>query len=121
MEITLKPILPTIQAMIQDKLNAQVPVKSGALKRSITVRAEEGPDGLVVKTGFLTYGIFLDSGTGPFRLPSKTKPFNRTPQSGVGKGGIYPRYWTNLGSTTIRIAELIEREITTQIDKQFTK
>ena len=84
------------------------------------MRAEEGPDGLVVRTGFFRYGIFLDSGTGPYRLPSKTAPFNRTPKSGVGKGGIFPRYWTNLPQETIiRIAEIIDKSLQTQIEEQF--
>lgn len=118
MDISLKPVLPTIQKMIQDKLRLQAPVKTGTLKASVSVRATEGPDGLEVRTGFLKYGIFLDSGTGPYRLPSRTSPFNRNP--GKGKGGIKPRYWTNLPQeTTIRIAEIIEKSLQTQIDQQF--
>ena len=110
MELTLKPILPTITKMVLDQLRQQAPVKTGALQRSVTVQAVEDGDGFQIKTGFLTYGIFLDSGTKNYYNPNPTAPWRKSPPK--GKGGIPPRYWTNLGqSTTTRIAMLIEKEL----------
>ena len=120
MELTLKPILPTIAKLMQDQLRKQAPVATGALQRSVVVKAKESPDGVQMVTGYLTYGIFTDSGTGKFRKPNPNAIFN--PNPGKGKGGIKPRYWTNLdNAVTIRIARIIEREIAKQIQQSFRK
>ena len=116
-ELTLKPVLNVIGKIIQDQLRRQAPVaeiKGGALRSSVAVRVVETPDGIEVIQGFLLYGRFLDSGTGRYRKPNPRAPFNAKP--GKGKGGIKPRYWTNLGkATTAKIAKIITAEERKQI------
>lgn len=120
MELSLKPILPTIAKLMQDQLRKQAPVATGKLQRSVVVKAKESKDGVQLVTGYLTYGIFTDSGTGKFRKPNPEAKWNPAP--GKGKGGIRPRYWTNLdNSVTIRIARIIEKEIAKQIQQTFRK
>lgn len=120
MELSLKPVLPTIAKLMQDQLRRQAPVATGQLQKSVVVRAKESPDGVQLVTGFLTYGIFTDSGTGRYNRPNPNARFN--PKPGKGKGGIKPRYWTNLdNAVTIRIARIIEREIAKQIRNTFRK
>ena len=120
MELTLKPVLPIISKIMQDQLRRQAPVATGALQKSVTVRAVETKDGVQFIKGFLNYGVFTDSGTGRYRRPNPNAKFN--PRPGKGKGGIKPRYWTNLDNAiTIRIAEIIEREMDKQIQESFRK
>ena len=118
MELTLKPVLPTIAKLMQDQLRRQAPVATGKLQKSVVVKAKESKDGVQLVTGYLTYGIFTDSGTGRFRKPNPEAKWN--PNPGKGKGGIKPRYWTNLDKAiTIRIAQIIEKELAKQIIQSF--
>ena len=121
MELSLKPVLPTIAKLMQDQLRKQAPdgpAPGDPLRKSIVVRAKESKDGVQMVTGYLTYGIFTDSGTGRFRKPNPEAKWNPTP--GKGKGGIKPRYWTNLDQAiTIRIAQIIEKELAKQIRQSF--
>jgi len=120
MELSLKPVLPIISKIMQDQLRRQAPVATGALQKSVTVRAIETKDGVQLVTGFLNYGVFTDSGTGKYRRPNPDAKWNQRP--GKGKGGIKPRYWTNLDNAiTIRISRIIEREIAKQIQQSFGK
>ena len=120
MELSLKPILPTIAKLMQDQLRKQAPVATGKLQRSVVVKAKEDKDGVQLVTGYLTYGIFTDSGTKRFHRPNNNAKWN--PKPGKGKGGIKPRYWTNLdNAVTIRIARIIERELAKQIRQSFRK
>ena len=120
MELSLKPILPTIAKLMQDQLRRQAPVDTGKLQRSVVVKAVESEDGVQLVTGYLTYGIFTDSGTKRFHRPNNNAKWN--PKPGKGKGGIKPRYWTNLdNAVTIRIARIIERELAKQIRQSFRK
>ena len=113
MELSLKPILPTIAKLMQDQLRKQAPVATGKLQRSVVVKANEDKDGVQLVTGYLTYGIFTDSGTKRFHRPNNNAKWN--PKPGKGKGGIKPRYWTNLGKPTQRmIADLLAKEIAIQ-------
>ena len=110
--------------IMQDQLRKQAPDnpdESGSpLRNSVTVKAVETKDGIQMRVGYLTYGRFLDSGTGRYRKPNPDAPFN--PKPGKGRGGIKPRYWTNLGkATTAKIAKIIKTELTTQIRKSFKK
>lgn len=118
MELSLKPVLPTIAKIMQDQLRKQAPVATGRLQKSVVVKAKESKDGVQLVTGYLTYGIFTDSGTGRYNRPNPEAPWN--PKPGKGKGGIKPRYWTNLDDAiTIRIARIIEKELARQIKKSF--
>ena len=123
MELSLKPVLPTIAKLMQDQLRKQAPdgpAPGDPLRKSIVVRAKESKDGVQLVTGYLTYGIFTDEGTGRFRKPNPNATWN--PKPGKGKGGIKPRYWTNLDkAVTIRIARIIEKEIAKQIQQSFRK
>jgi hypothetical protein len=123
MELTLKPILPTIAKLMQDQLRRQAPdgPESGdPLRKSVVVRAKESKDGVQMVTGYLTYGIFTDSGTGRYKKPNPNATFN--PKPGKGKGGIKPRYWTNLDKALkMRIARIIEKELAKQIQQSFRK
>jgi hypothetical protein len=105
---------------MQDKLRRQAPVATGRLQQSVVVRAVETSDGVQMVTGYLSYGVFTDSGTGRYRRPNPEARWN--PNPGKGQGGIKPRYWTNLdNSVAIRIARIIEREIAKQIRNTFRK
>ena len=120
MELSLKPVLPTITKLVENSLKKQSPVDTGKLRNSIKVRAVETEDGVQLVTGFLTYGVFTDSGTGRYRRPNPEATWN--PKPGKGKGGIKPRYWTNLdNAVNIRIARIIEKEIAKQIRQSFRK
>lgn len=120
MELSLKPVLPTIAKLMQDQLRRQAPVATGRLQQSVVVRARESEDGVQMVTGYLNYGVFTDSGTGRYRRPNNDARWN--PKPGKGQGGIKPRYWTNLdNAVTIRIARIIEREIAKQIRNTFRK
>ena len=123
MELSLKPVLPIISKIMQDQLRRQAPdgpEPGDPLRQSVTVRAVETKDGIQFIKGFLNYGVFTDSGTGRYRRPNPNAKFN--PRPGKGKGGIKPRYWTNLdNAVTIRISEIIEREIEKQIQQSFRK
>lgn len=119
-ELTLKPVLTMISRIMQDELRRQVPVDTGKLQKSITVRAIETDDGIQMVTGYLTYGRFLDSGTGRYRKPNPNARWN--PKPGKGRMGIKPRYWTNLNkATTAKIAKIIQRELAKQIRQSFKK
>jgi hypothetical protein len=119
-ELTLKPVLNTISKIMQDQLRRQAPVATGALQKSVTVRAVESKDGVQMVTGYLNYGVFTDSGTGRYRKPNPNATWN--PRPGKGKGGIKPRYWTNLNkAVTIKIARIIEKEMAKQIQQSFRK
>ncbi len=121
-DLTLKPVLPMIARIIETQLRKQAPVKTGTLRSSVAVRTKESPDGFAIVIGYLEYGRFLDSGTGRYRKPNPKAPFN--PRPGKGRGGIKPRYWTNLGQAgsvpiTARIAKMIKTELTKQIRQSF--
>ena len=123
MELSLKPVLPTIAKLMQDQLRRQAPDGSESgdpLRRSIVVRAKESKDGVQMVTGYLTYGIFTDSGTGKFRKPNPEAKWNPAP--GKGKGGIKPRYWTNLSpEATLRISKLVVQETSRQIRQELKR
>ena len=118
-ELSLTGVYRRIEILINNRLKLQVPVgETGKLKKSITVRVEETNGGIRFVEGYLTYGIFLKSGTGRYWKPNPKAKWN--PNPGKGKGGIKPRYWTNLDSaTTAKISKLIEKELAKQIKLQL--
>ena len=105
----------------QSKLIFQVPVDTGKLKRSIEVIPEITSDGVKFRETYLTYGIYTDSGTKRYYKPSKKAKWN--PRPGKGKGGIKPRYWTNVNDTITlkRIADIFTKDIAKQIKQQLGK
>lgn len=120
MAFSLAKILPTISKLVQAELKNQAPVKTGELRKSVQVRAVETQDGFAIRSGYLTYGIFLDSGTKRYHRPNPNARWNPAP--GKGEGGIKPRYWTNLSpEVTLRISKMVAQETTRQIREELKR
>jgi len=107
---------------IKSILIAQVPVYKGdrsdiikgLLKGSIGVKVDA--NGWSVK--MMKYGMFLNSGSGPYFKPSTIKPWN--PRPGKGKGGIKPRYWENIPKDVeMRIMDTIATAILNENVKEL--
>jgi len=120
-ELSLTKVYKRIEILIKNRLRFQVPVgETGNLKKSITVRVEETSGGIKFIEGYLTYGIFTNSGTGRYWKPNPKAGWN--PKPGKGKGGIKPRYWTNLDkATTTMISQLLKKDVKIQIQTQLKK
>lgn len=118
MAFSLKKILAPITKLVQAELKAQVPVDTGQLRKSIKVQAVEDANGFSIRSGYLTYGIFVDSGTKRYYKPNPKARWN--PKPGKGKGGIKPRYWTNLSQeVNLRISRMIVKETTRQLREEL--
>ncbi len=105
---------PLVQAagLITKNIKSQTPVKTGKLKGSITTKIEETPDGyrfVIVSKEYVKYGTFVDMGTTPYRKPTRGR-YNQNPAK--GKGGIIPRYFTTINSSTIRRVKKIMADAT---------
>jgi hypothetical protein len=118
-ELSLTKVYKRIETLVKNRLKLQVPVgETEKLKKSITVRVEETSGGIKLIEGYLTYGIFLKSGTGRYFKPNPKAGWN--PNPGKGKGGIKPRYWTNLDkATTTMISQLLKKDVKIQIQTQL--
>lgn len=106
-------ILGEASRLIQDVLEAQAPVakiRGGTLRDSVRVIGGEGKSGnIIFKSSYKDYGVFLDYGTGPFDTYPRRGPFSGDPGSGVGEGGIRPRYWTSLDSSVkLRVRQIVK-------------
>jgi hypothetical protein len=116
-ELDLTKVYKRIEVLVKNKLREQSPdgPEPGApLRNSITVRVEETKDGFAFVTGYLTYGRFLDLGTERY-FKGERPDAKWNPSPGKGRGGIKPRYWTNLGKPTEKmIADLVAKEIAKQ-------
>lgn len=108
--------------LIQELLRSQAPVKTGTLRDSVRVRGEEGKSGnIVFRSTYKDYGVYLDYGTGPFNTYPQRSAYRRNPGSGVGQGGIKPRFWTSLDeSTRLRVRDIMKKA-TEQIIKTQLK
>ena len=120
-DLDITPAMNMAARIYQTRLRYQAPVDTGKLKNSIKVRAVANKDGFQLVSSYLDYGIFTDSGTKRYHRPSETAPWNRKP--GKGKGGIKPRYWTNVqdDATVRRVSNIIAKEIAKQVQQQFRK
>ena len=121
-EINLTKVYRSIEVLAKNKLKEQAPdgpEPGSPLRNSVTVKVVETEDGFKLVLGYLSYGRFIDLGTERyFKGERPDAKFNPTP--GKGKGGIKPRYWTNLGKTTEKlIATLLAKEIAKQIKQSF--
>ena len=118
-ELSLTKVYRRIEILVKNRLKFQAPVgETGDLKKSITVKVEETNEGIRFIEGYLTYGIFLKSGTGRYLKPNPKAEWN--PRPGKGKGGIKPRYWTNLDkATTTMISQLLKKDVKIQIQTQL--
>jgi hypothetical protein len=105
----------------QTRLRFQAPVRTGALRDSISVVPRMTGDGFVFDTTFKTYGRYLDSGTGRYYRPNRRA--NWRPRPGKGKGGIKPRYWTNIRDEQVlkRITTILTKDVAKQIKQQLGK
>jgi len=119
MAIDLKPAMKLMERVIQAALRYQAPVKTGALQKSVKVRAVETPDGITFIPTFLKYGTYLNEGTGRYKVKDTTgRPWN--PNPGKGKMGIKPRFWLNTQEKTKQVVnQILAREVAKQIKKEF--
>lgn len=76
--------------LLQDNLQRQAPVDTGALQRSIRVSGRMVDDRIEFNVTYLGYGKFTDLGTGPYATRNR-RQWN--PRPGKGRGGIKPRFW----------------------------
>ena len=122
-ELNLSQALNTAARLIEANLKRQAPVDTGALKRSIKVKANYTGESIQFRYDYLYYGVYVDKGTGPYGVYGKgNKPGQWNPRPGKGKGGIKPRFWTSLqDSTKIRIKKIIAKVIGEYIRTQFRK
>ena len=109
--------------LIEANLKRQAPVDTGALKRSIKVKANYTGESVQFRYSYNTYGVFVDKGTRPYGVYGKgRKPGPWNPNPGKGEGGIKPRFWTSLeNSTKIRVKRIISKVINQYIRTQFSK
>jgi len=89
-DIDFKEAINMASRMMTANLRKQVPVKTGTLRNSVSVKGSYDGTTLSFKVGSLKYGVYLDSGTGRYKTKQR-KQWN--PRPGVGKGGIKPRFW----------------------------
>ena len=108
--------------LIQANLVRQVPVDTGALKRSIKVKGTYTGKSIQFRYDYLAYGKFVDKGTGPYGVSGKGRTGTWNPNPGKGTGGIRPRFWTSLESSIkIRVKSIISKVIGQYIKTQFNK
>lgn len=119
MALDLKPTLNLIERIIKTALRAQAPVKTGALQKSVQVKAVLSEDGVKFTPTFLRYGTYLNQGTGRYKVKeTKGRPFN--PNPGKGTMGIKPRFWLNIQATTMQaVNKILYKEIAKQIRQEF--
>jgi len=103
------------------RLRYQAPVRTGELKRSIEVVPEFTSNGVRFIETYAQYGIYTNSGTGRYYKPNKTAKWN--PRPGRGRGGIKPRYWTNISDriTLDRIKRIFADDVAKQIKQELGK
>ena len=120
-ELDITPAMNLAARVYQTRLRYQAPVATGKLRSSVKVRAVSNKDGFQLVVSYLDYGIFTDSGTTRYHRPSETAQWR--PRPGKGKGGIKPRYWTNVQdeTTVSRVTKIITQEVAKQIRQQFRK
>lgn len=108
--------------LIEANLKRQAPVDTGALKRSIKVKANYTGESVQFRYSYNTYGVFVDKGTGPYAVRGKGRTGSWNPRPGKGTDGIKPRFWTSLeNSTKIRVKRIISKVINQYIRTQFSK
>lgn len=93
----IQSILNRAAITYQNRLKFQAPVDTGKLKASVKVQAFVGGDWDSVRfeMQYRRYGRYVDLGTGPYYKGENDRAkWNKNPRK--GKGGIRPRYWTNI-------------------------
>jgi hypothetical protein len=117
--------------IIENELRAQAPSEKISKGVSVLPAYSGGGTDLTVEFEIyleenVIYGIFLDGGTLDQYDPNPDAQWN--PDPGVGKGGIEPRYWTNIPEEVQSRIDMIietaleeaqEKQIEADLDKQF--
>lgn len=120
-DLDITPAMNLAARIYQTRLKYQAPVATGKLKSSIKVKVVANKSGFQLVATYDDYGIFTDSGTKRYHRPSDTAQWR--PRPGKGRGGIKPRYWTNIQdeSTVRRVTDIIAKEVAKQVRQQFRK
>jgi len=104
---TIRNRMNALGERLKQQLLAQVPVRTGALKDSITIRAQKRADSWTLKIGYFEYGVYVNRGTldlrwgttinNPFEMPAFV---GYVPNSYAitGKKGINPQWWVSLAN-----------------------
>jgi hypothetical protein len=99
MEDEIKKAAFLAARVFESALRSQSPKKTGQLERSIKVTPLFTDDSVKFQSSYVTYGKYLDLGTGPYKTrASSRRAWN--PKPGKGKGGIKPRFWTSIKQST---------------------
>jgi hypothetical protein len=119
-ELNLSEAISMGARVMQANLRRQAPIKTGNLKRSITVRGTYDGKTLKFISDYLYYGKFTDLGTGPYKA-NKRGAWN--PKPGLGRGGIRPRFWTTIdravqASLKNTIAKIVKEHIKFQLSRK---
>ena len=118
--LDLSEALKMAARIIQTRLEMQVPVRTGELKKSIRVYV----DGEELVITYEDYGVFTNYGTGPYyngrygeaQIPGTFEGYRK------GRGGIQAQNWSSITEEEDEeIATLIENEISRQIDLAIDK
>jgi hypothetical protein len=122
MDIDINKALEMGARVLESRLRFQAPVDTGALKKSVKVNASLTADGFRYEVNYLKYGKFTDLGTGKYYRGEEPKARWKANPGKEGKGGIKPRYWTNLPvSWYTRINRIIEKELAKQMRMALTQ
>ena len=109
-------VLAKVARIIQTRIERQVPVRSGRLRDSISVKVVDN----AIQIGYEKYGVYTNYGTGRYYKggygdaldPGKYKSYRK------GKGGIRPQYWSSMSDADYeKITAMIELETDKQIQR----
>jgi hypothetical protein len=119
-QIDLTPALQQAVAIIRTRIDLQVPVRTGELKNSVKVYAQNNE----VYIQYDDYGVFTNYGTGPYyngrygqaQIPGTFRGYQK------GVGGIQAQNWTSISlDEDIRITDIIETEAVNQTVEVITQ
>jgi hypothetical protein len=117
----IQSVLNKAAIVYQNRIKFQAPVDTGRLKASVKVQAfiDADFDAIRFEVGYLRYGRFTDLGTGPYyKGENERAKWNKSPRK--GKGGIRPRYWTNIDQQEkTRILNILYPEIAKKIQEYW--
>ena len=104
---TIRNRMNALGARLKQQLLAQVPVRTGALKDSINVRAQKRADSWTLNISYSEYGVYVNRGTRDLRFGTEiNNPFEMPQFAGYvpnsyaisGKKGINPQWWVSLSN-----------------------
>jgi hypothetical protein len=107
-------------------LQAQAPVKTGALRNSIRHKVVTKSNEWALSFYYLKYGVYVDLGTydnadtAAFGISAFDMPrWNPTP--GKGGFGIRPRYWSSLSEDANELQEYLAKKISDIYEQGFSR